>query len=101
MESAEELAEGGVEEEAVVAAVEVGAEEGVDGGEDGEEEEEDVDGEEGEGGGEVDGGADHGEEGQQQVGCQEVPVNPKDHQETAREVNKNCFVKCVENTMFT
>lgn len=70
----------GLDEE-TVAAIEVGAEgEEVDGGE------EEVDGEEG--GGEVDGGVDHGKEGQQDLGCQEVPLVPKKGQETVSEVKK-------------
>lgn len=78
-DSAEELGGVGMDE-GTVAAIELGAEEEVDGGE------EEVDGEEG--GGEVDGGVDHGKEGQQEVGCQEVPVIPKEDQETVSEVNK-------------
>lgn len=82
-DSAEELGGVGMDE-GTVAAIELGAEEEVDGGE------EEVDGGEGggEGGGEVDGGVDHGKEGQQEVGCQEVPVIPKEDQETVSEVNK-------------
>lgn len=80
METAEELGEVGMNEE-TVAAIEVGAGgEKVDGGD------EEVDG--GEGGGEVDGGVDHGKEGQQEVGCQEVSVIPKLDQGTVIEVNK-------------
>lgn len=70
MDSAEEqggvgLEEGDGEKEAVVVA---------------EEEEEDGEGE--------DGGVDHGGEDLQEVGCQEVPVIPKEGQETFREVKK-------------
>lgn len=79
-DSAEELGGVGMDE-GTVAAIELGAEDEVDGGE---EEEEEVDG--GEGGGEVDGGVDHGKEGQQEVGCQEVSVIPKEDQETVSEV---------------
>lgn len=94
-DSAEQL--GGVRmDERTGAAVEVLAEEeAVDGEEevaDGEEEEEEeVDGEEvavdgGEGGGEVDGEVDHGKEAQQEVRCQDIPVLPKEGQETISEV---------------
>lgn len=87
-DSAEQL--GGVRmDERTGAAVEVLAEEeAVDGEEevaDGEEVE--VDG--GEGGGEVDGEVDHGKEAQQEVRCQEVPVLPKEGQETVSEVKLN------------
>lgn len=62
------------------AAVEVLAEEEVADGEE-------VDG--GEGGGEVDGEVDHGKEAQQEVRCQDVPVLPKEGQETVSEVKLN------------
>lgn len=77
-DSAEELGGVGMDE-GTVAAIEVGAEEEeVDGGEGG-----------GEDGGEVDGEVDHGKEGQQEVGCQEALVIPKEGQETVSEVKKN------------
>lgn len=76
-DSAEQL--GGVRDERTGAAVEVLAEEeAVDG-----EEEVEVDG------GEVDGEVDHGKEAQQEVRCQEVPVLPKEGQETVSEVKLN------------
>lgn len=80
-DSAEQL--GGVlVDERKGAAVEVLAEEEADG------EEEEVDGEEVDGG-EVDGEVDHGKEAQQEVRCQEVPVLPKEGQETVSEVKLN------------
>lgn len=91
-DSAEELGGVGVEEgdgekEAVVVEEDDG--EGEDGGdEDGEEGEEAVVVEEEEDGEGEDGGVDLGGEDLQEVGCQEVPVIPKEGQETFREVKK-------------